>query len=254
MLGPPLTTWFAGSSARGPGCWPVSSWRSRRSAWPWIATTCPTPRWCWPCCWRPGHGPGDGDRPVVAAAGRGGDGRRRLRDQDAGRVRRPAHVLSRLLVGRAHRPACALAHLTIATFVLIAASLAWPIAVQAIPKDRRPYIGGSTNNSAIELALGYNGLSRIMGMGQSGPPGPGGPFPPSPRTRRRAGPPAATRRNRPRRTIRIPGGPSPKPTDRPLRVGRMATSRPFRGAGLRGREASAVGRARCGLQAARWLG
>ncbi len=65
-----------------------------------------------------------------------------------------------------------LIHLTAATGVLVASSLAWPIAVELTPKDHRPYIGGSRNNSAMELAMGYNGVARIMGMGGFGPPGP----------------------------------------------------------------------------------
>ena len=40
------------------------------------------------------------------------------------------------------------------------------------PASSRPYVGGSTNNSVIELALGYNGLRRITGGG--GPGGGGG--------------------------------------------------------------------------------
>jgi 4-amino-4-deoxy-L-arabinose transferase-like glycosyltransferase len=61
--------------------------------------------------------------------------------------------------------------------VLAATSLSWAIAVELVPKDQRPYIGGSRNNSALELALGYNGIARIMGMGGFGPPGmrPGAP-------------------------------------------------------------------------------
>lgn len=43
-------------------------------------------------------------------------------------------------------------------------SAGWYIAVVELwPADARPYIGGSTNNSILELALGYNGLSRIVG-------------------------------------------------------------------------------------------
>jgi 4-amino-4-deoxy-L-arabinose transferase-like glycosyltransferase len=64
------------------------------------------------------------------------------------------------------------AHLAAATAVLVASSLAWPIAVELTPKGQRPYIGGSRNNSALELALGYNGVARIMGMGGFGPGGP----------------------------------------------------------------------------------
>lgn len=47
------------------------------------------------------------------------------------------------------------------------------------PADSRPYIGGSTDNSLLQLALGYNGLQRIAGGegmpgGAGGPGGPGG--------------------------------------------------------------------------------
>ena len=64
-----------------------------------------------------------------------------------------------------------LAHLAASGTVLVATSLSWSIAVELTPKDRRPYIGGSRNNSALELAMGYNGIMRIMGMGGFGPPG-----------------------------------------------------------------------------------
>ena len=64
-----------------------------------------------------------------------------------------------------------LAHLAASGAVLVATSLSWSIAVELTPKDRRPYIGGSMNNSALELALGYNGIARIVGMGGFGPPG-----------------------------------------------------------------------------------
>lgn len=42
------------------------------------------------------------------------------------------------------------------------------------PAGSRPYIGGSTDNSLLQLALGYNGIQRVMGGG-SGPGGQGGP-------------------------------------------------------------------------------
>ena len=67
-----------------------------------------------------------------------------------------------------------LGHLTLATVVLVAVSLSWSIAVELTPKHGRPYIGGSTNNSAFDLALGYNGLGRVFGgSGNLGPPGGG---------------------------------------------------------------------------------
>jgi len=43
------------------------------------------------------------------------------------------------------------------------------------PASSRPYIAGSTNNSLWELAIGYNGLGRILGgAGNGGGGGPGG--------------------------------------------------------------------------------
>ncbi|SEH70240.1 4-amino-4-deoxy-L-arabinose transferase [Mycolicibacterium rutilum] len=53
-------------------------------------------------------------------------------------------------------------------------SAGWYIAlVELWPADSRPYIGGSTDNSLLQLALGYNGIERIAGHGGMGP-GPGG--------------------------------------------------------------------------------
>ncbi|MFH5208273.1 ArnT family glycosyltransferase [Antrihabitans sp. NCIMB 15449] len=40
----------------------------------------------------------------------------------------------------------------------------WFVALVSLwPSDSRPYIGGSTDNSLLELALGYNGLGRVVG-------------------------------------------------------------------------------------------
>jgi 4-amino-4-deoxy-L-arabinose transferase-like glycosyltransferase len=39
----------------------------------------------------------------------------------------------------------------------------WVAIVQLTPAADRPYIGGSTSNSVLQLALGYNGLGRITG-------------------------------------------------------------------------------------------
>jgi len=39
----------------------------------------------------------------------------------------------------------------------------WIAIVELWPASSRPYIGGSQNNSVIELALGYNGLGRLTG-------------------------------------------------------------------------------------------
>jgi len=55
-------------------------------------------------------------------------------------------------------------------------SAGWYIALVSLwPVDSRPYIGGSTDNSLLQLALGYNGIQRIAGgEGGSGGGGPGG--------------------------------------------------------------------------------
>jgi 4-amino-4-deoxy-L-arabinose transferase-like glycosyltransferase len=57
----------------------------------------------------------------------------------------------------------------------------WVALVELWPKQDRPYIGGSSNNSFLQLTLGYNGLGRILGGGAGGggglpslPPGGGG--------------------------------------------------------------------------------
>ena len=39
----------------------------------------------------------------------------------------------------------------------------WLAAVELMPAADRPYIGGSQNNSILELTLGYNGLGRLNG-------------------------------------------------------------------------------------------
>lgn len=59
--------------------------------------------------------------------------------------------------------------LAVSTAVLLAVSFSWPLIVDSIPKENRPYIGSSQTNSVLELAFGYNGISRLTGMG-----GPGG--------------------------------------------------------------------------------
>jgi 4-amino-4-deoxy-L-arabinose transferase-like glycosyltransferase len=48
----------------------------------------------------------------------------------------------------------------------------WVAIVELLPASARPYIGGSTTNSALELLLGYDGLGRIFGGGR-GPAGTG---------------------------------------------------------------------------------
>ena len=54
-------------------------------------------------------------------------------------------------------------------------SLGWWVAVvELVPASWRPYIGGSTNNSVLDLVFGYNGLARILGDPGGGGAGGGG--------------------------------------------------------------------------------
>jgi len=51
-----------------------------------------------------------------------------------------------------------------AAFVALIVSAGWWVAlVELWPAGSRPYIGGSQDNSVLELALGYNGLGRLTG-------------------------------------------------------------------------------------------
>lgn len=51
--------------------------------------------------------------------------------------------------------------------VLVAAGW-WVLIVTLWPASDRPYFGGSTNNSVLELVFGYNGLGRILGGSGNG--------------------------------------------------------------------------------------
>ncbi|WP_456509373.1 ArnT family glycosyltransferase [Arthrobacter sp. TE12231] len=46
--------------------------------------------------------------------------------------------------------------------ILLGVSLVWPLAVDLTPADQRPFVGGSTHNSMLELTLGYNGINRVV--------------------------------------------------------------------------------------------
>jgi 4-amino-4-deoxy-L-arabinose transferase-like glycosyltransferase len=61
-----------------------------------------------------------------------------------------------------------------AAFVaLVLSSGWWVLAIQLLPIDARPFIGGSTNNSALDVLLGYDGLGRIFGGANAGSGGGG---------------------------------------------------------------------------------
>jgi 4-amino-4-deoxy-L-arabinose transferase-like glycosyltransferase len=52
--------------------------------------------------------------------------------------------------------------LTLAAVVLTATSLPWVLTYELTPADSRPFIGGSTKNSMLELLVGYNGIGRFV--------------------------------------------------------------------------------------------
>jgi 4-amino-4-deoxy-L-arabinose transferase-like glycosyltransferase len=96
--------------------------------------------------------------------------------------------LTKMMQGFLVLPAFALVYLIAAPTTLgrrigqvLAAGLAvvvaagwWVLAVGLWPASARPYIGGSTNNSVLNLVFGYNGLGRLFGSEGNGGGGGGG--------------------------------------------------------------------------------
>ncbi|MGL6234040.1 MAG: ArnT family glycosyltransferase [Segniliparus sp.] len=88
--------------------------------------------------------------------------------------------LAKMLEGLIVLPAFALAYLVAAhgswtarlgrlmagAGALVAASGWWVLAVALTPDQVRPYVGGSTDDTEIDLILGYNGLQRVIGGGK----------------------------------------------------------------------------------------
>lgn len=56
-----------------------------------------------------------------------------------------------------------LVHLLVAFAAMVVAGGWWVLAVELWPAGSRPWIGGSQENSVLELTLGYNGLGRLNG-------------------------------------------------------------------------------------------
>ncbi|WP_046226311.1 glycosyltransferase family 39 protein [Paenibacillus dauci] len=57
--------------------------------------------------------------------------------------------------------------LAMGTVILAAVSVSWAVVVDSVPAEDRPYVGSSQTNSVLELAFGYNGVSRLTGDMQS---------------------------------------------------------------------------------------
>jgi 4-amino-4-deoxy-L-arabinose transferase-like glycosyltransferase len=62
-------------------------------------------------------------------------------------------------------------HLLGAAAALIAAAGWWVLTVQLTPASARPYVGGSKDNTVLDLALGYNGINRLLGHHRGKPLG-----------------------------------------------------------------------------------
>ncbi|MGW5122475.1 ArnT family glycosyltransferase [Streptomyces sp. NPDC004069] len=58
-----------------------------------------------------------------------------------------------------------LAHLGLSAVVMAAVSMSWMLAVTLTPAKDRPYVDGTTNNSAFSMVVGYNFLNRFSSLG-----------------------------------------------------------------------------------------
>src|SRR6185503_16655254 len=72
----------------------------------------------------------------------------------------PAIVLTYAIAARP-RFVVRVAHAAAASLVIVAVSAIWIAFVDLTPADARPYVGSSTDNTALELAIGHNGLDRL---------------------------------------------------------------------------------------------
>src|SRR5437764_11564866 len=54
-------------------------------------------------------------------------------------------------------------HLVLAGLVLLVVSFSWIAAVDLTPASQRPYVDSTQDNSELSLAVGYNGIERLLG-------------------------------------------------------------------------------------------
>ena len=60
-----------------------------------------------------------------------------------------------------------LVHLAVAGAVTLAVSASWILLVTLTPAGDRPYVDGSTDNSAVSMVVGYNFLNRFSAVGMN---------------------------------------------------------------------------------------
>lgn len=68
------------------------------------------------------------------------------------------------LLGSSHGWMKRLLHLALALVLMLVVSFSWIVAVDLTPASQRPYVGSTQDNSELSLALGYNGVQRLLGM------------------------------------------------------------------------------------------
>ncbi|WP_211244477.1 glycosyltransferase family 39 protein [Actinospica robiniae] len=78
----------------------------------------------------------------------------------------PAFALA-YLIAAPPRLLVRLRHTLVAGAVCLVVSLSWVIIATLTPAGDRPYVDGSTNNSAAAMVFGYNGLARFGSVGVS---------------------------------------------------------------------------------------
>src|SRR5260221_13375377 len=66
------------------------------------------------------------------------------------------------LVGAPLRWLRRLWHLAVAGGVMLGISLSWGVAIDLTPPSMRPYVGSSGPNSELQLALGHDGVQRLL--------------------------------------------------------------------------------------------
>jgi len=97
--------------------------------------------------------------------------------------------------------------LALGGLVLVLVSLAWALAYDLTPAERRPFAGSTQYNSMIELAIGHNGIGRFI---RPTPPAQAGGAGIAPDSRPRANPmsaPSAAALSWTRQFVRTPVGP-----------------------------------------------
>jgi 4-amino-4-deoxy-L-arabinose transferase-like glycosyltransferase len=74
----------------------------------------------------------------------------------------PGFALAYLVAARTSLPR-RIWHVVLGGLSIVLSAGWWVAIVELLPASMRPYIGGSQNNSFLELTFGYNGLGRITG-------------------------------------------------------------------------------------------